>query len=81
MNNVYQLLDKELERLHKLLEQEIVMTQSRGYSGHNNGAAAWDAIQKFHEMIMKSYQANDVALQEKIAEFALLTPPKKEDNG
>lgn len=81
MTNSYDLLDKELGRLHKLLI--VGIEASKGHSNHfnqpygyNNGGvdieSIWNKIVELQGVIVKSYQANDQAMQNKIAEMALL---------
>jgi len=83
MSNVYNLLDKELERLHNLL----VMLQKQDndhnrYGGYSSAVTpVWERIIQIQDLILKSYQANDVALQEKIAEYLLLGSSGKNDDG
>jgi hypothetical protein len=81
MSNAYDLLDKELDRLHKLLItlQAQEMTASRYGGGYNNHMPVWERIIHIQDILLKSYQANDQALQEKIAEGLLLGSSEKNE--
>ena len=86
MSNVYDLLDKELDRLHKLLASQLD-EEARGVShrygggGYHPQQPVWERIVHIQDFILKSYQANDQALQEKIAEGLLLGGSSKDDKG
>jgi hypothetical protein len=80
MSNVYDLLDKELERLHRLLL--ALQAQDSGHGRYGEpGVLVWERIIHIQDFILKSYQANDQALQEKIAEGLLLGGSGKGDEG
>ena len=82
MSNAYDLLDRELERLHKQLALAIELSRQPGthfnspYGGYQQSGLTienlWNRIIQIQDLILASYQANDKALQERIAELALV---------
>jgi len=78
MTNVYDLVDKELDRLHSLLkvciEKEMICQNNNSYypPGASETTTIFKQIMKFQNMIIDSYQANDAELQKLIAERALV---------
>ena len=94
MSNVYDVLNKELERLHETARVNATMDPRHYRTYHpelhnvpyredQRGSYelirwAINRIEKIQEMMMKSYQANDQELQQRIAEFALIGNPAEE---
>lgn len=86
MTNAYDLIDKELTRLHDLLKFQVQYqmrdraASHRQYTSMGYGAPEeyvpvkyiWDRIERLSELIAKSYSASDKELQTKLAELALL---------
>ena len=88
MMNVYELMDRELTRMHETLRTAISAhkpsepTKDMFGSSYSKSSpeASWamNKIDYMTQTIMDSYQANDKELQTRIAELALLGNGKPE---
>ncbi len=78
--NLYQLVDKELDRMHDLLKLSITVENatrpSGGYYSSATGVDSYSLIKRivmFQDSLMNALTVHDVAVQEKVAELALTT--------
>lgn len=93
VTNIYSLLDKELERLHRLLEsmshyrsREYSMEAERYYRqfGHyprdnySDGTQVYKRILQIQDIVLKGFESRDQIIQEKVAELALTGDANKE---
>lgn len=82
MTNAYDLIDRELARLHELIKLAVTLpkpVQRYTSDGFNTPPmpedvieAAWTKIELLQKVIIESYAQSDKNLQEKLAELALL---------
>jgi hypothetical protein len=70
--NAYYVLDRELERMHTLLDRF-------GKRNEGNAQELYTRIKLMQETLLESVKNGDEKLQEKIAEFALTGDPDSKE--
>ena len=77
--NIYQVLDNELERLHRIMNRDY-HSQTGGfqrYGSMQDNQFAYSRIQKIQDILLDAVKTHDALVQEKVAELAFTSVEDK----